>query len=111
MIENKGNSLMELEFWHFIFGLLGLILYTASFTFAVFRWYDIKIDSRINSMKESICKRIDRIEQEYVHKDDMSRALQSVETMLESMCKEQQRTNQRMDDLMKWLMDTNSKRT
>lgn len=103
---------MELDLWQFVFGLVGLILYLATFSFGLFKWFDNNIEKRFREVHNRcsntsgpLTKRIDRIEQEYAHKDDLERALKSVENLVETVRAEQQRMASRMDDLMKWLME------
>ncbi len=109
---------MEFATWHFAIGLLGLILYLATFSFGVFKWFDSKIDKRMEAMKqhctntsEPICQRMNRIEQEYAHKDDVAVAIKSVENIVCGIRDEQLRMTKRMDDLMKWLMDHADRRS
>jgi len=72
--------------------------------FSYHRWRENVMHSRIDKMKTEIQDRIDHIEENYAQRTELTNSVGSIKEMLGDMKEEYRRINDRMDDMLKWMV-------
>lgn len=72
--------------------------------FSYHRWRENVTHSRIDKIKTELQDRIDHIEEHYAQRTELTNSVDSIKEILGDMKVEYRRINDRMDDMIKWMM-------
>ncbi len=89
----------------------GFCLSIMTFCFAIVKFFNATTHKRIDEVKKDFDQEIKEIKDNYAHKDSFIQVVSQIKDIMTDVKSESHRTAARIDEIWKWLITKDEKRT